>query len=693
MKYIFMLIFALLVLVPSSFAQWQYNSQQLITDVTIRSYADIKLSSPNGYVESATVNMTFFPIQAETQDLLKFETDPDAEVNDRTMKFTWRRPENRIDFSVNAQIKTANSVVWVKNKIKFPLEDLPEDVMVFTKPTVTIDSNDEDIIKLASELVKGENDMYSAVFTLAEWTKNNVEYNLSTLTAEVSEKASWVLDNRQGVCDELTSLFIALNRAVGIPARFISGIAYTESDLFPDRWGPHGWAEVYFPDYGWVPFDVTYGQLGWVDPTHIKFKESADSDDPSTYYQWLGKDADLVSHKLEIKANVAEKIGSSRVPLKIEASVLKKAVNFGSYNLVEAAIENPNDFYYSNELYLNNPREVQIIGKELKAILLLPGEKKKIYWILKIDSTLDSRYSYTFPIVVKTINNISSETGFEASVREKFVSSAEVEEAAGLLEEEKQKEYSGNVFLQCSTPKNEFYTYEDVNLTCNAKNTGNVFLQNAEVCFENRCSKIDLGISQSKNVSFAIDNSPLGQRQEILTLRNELVSKSAYVSFNIKDKPNIGIENIIYPVNVSYGQNFTITFTLAKKSLTNPRDAMVVFSQNGIEEKWVVGELNEDRKFVVNLAGSELVYGTNNYGLTVYYNDELNQRQSASKNIQIELTGATPTQRMLLAFNIFAGTSTQGMILILLAGTIVFLAVVLVIFRKKTEPKKHRKKS
>src|SRR3989338_5822205 len=232
----------------------------------------------------------------------------------------------------------------VRQKIDFQIQELPEDIIAYTKPSETIDSNNEDIVRIASELAKGEDDLYVAVFKIADWTKNNINYNLSTLTAEVSQKASWVLENKQGVCDELTSLFIAMLRTLGIPARFVSGISYTDSPLFPEKWGPHGWAEVYFPSYGWVPFDVTYGEFGWIDPTHIKFKDSIDSDEPSTYYQWLGRNAELNTRKLDIKTSVISNIGQIQIPLSIEASTLKKSVKFGSYNLVEATIENLNDF-------------------------------------------------------------------------------------------------------------------------------------------------------------------------------------------------------------------------------------------------------------------------------------------------------------------------------------------------------------
>ena len=648
-----LIFFTLFILIPSVFADWFYNAQNLIVNIKISSDAEVVPLTPSGYIETATINMTFFPKQTDTQELLKLSANPESELTEDSLQFTWKKPESKIYFNVNADVKTTNKITEVKQKIRFPVEELPKDIIIYTKPSSTIDSSDEDIIRLASELVKGEDDLYSAVFKIADWTKNNINYNLSTLTADVSQKASWVLQNRQGVCDELTSLFIALLRAVGVPARFVSGLAYTESELFPERWGSHGWAEVYFPGYGWVPFDVTYGEFGWVDPTHIKFKDSVDSDEPSTYYNWLGRNADLRTRKLEIKGTTIEKIGYTKLPLTTETSPLKKSISFGSYNLLEATIENANDFYYATEIYLSKPKEIKIVGNEPKSILLLPKEKKKVFWILKADDKLNAKYSYTFPFIISTLNNVSSATSFTANVREIDVSFEEIGKVAKLLEEEKEKKYSGNVFLDCKIPKNEFYEYESVGIDCDAKNTGNIFLDNVDVCFENKCGKISLGISQIKNVSFEINKSIIGQREGTVTLRNKLVSKASYVSFKINDVPRIEIEGLEFPINVSYDENFTISFTLAKKSQSNPKNAEIVFAQNGFRKKWDIDELAENRKFVLNFVGKQLKYGKNDYIIQVNYHDGLKKSYNLSKGFSIELANVNLWQRFLLWFKGF----------------------------------------
>ena len=673
--------FVFFILTPSVFADWYYNSKNIVVNIEISSDVEFVPKTSNWYVDSASVNLSFFPKETKTQRLANFHTYPDADSRSNLLRFKWKSPESKAAFKVSTDVETVNTITEVKEKIKFPIEELGEDLAVYTKPSATIDSGSSDIIKTASEIVKGEDDLYAAVFKIADWTKNNINYNLSTLTAEVSQKASWVLQNKQGVCDELTSLFIALLRSVGVPAKFVSGVSYTNSELFSENWGPHGWAEVYFPGHGWIPFDVTYGEFGWVDPTHIKFKESIDSDEPSTYYQWLGRDTDLKTKNLDVKTKLIDKIGSYKVPLNLESNPLKSSVSFGSYNLIEASIENPNDFYYSNELYLSKPKEVKIIGKEARSVLLMPKEKKKVSWIIKVDDNLDRGYSYSFPIVVSTLNNLSSKTIFTSSIRDKSVSFDYASEISKLLEEEKSKKYSGNVLFECKPEKSDFYEYESIMLYCSIKNTGNIFLDDINICFENMCNKFDLGISQTKNIVFDINNSNIGVRDSQVTLRNYLISNIYDVRFKIDDTPKIDIKSLDYPASVSYNENFTVSFAISKKSQSNPKDVEVVFKQNGIEKKWNIDEMSEDRSFVLRFTGRQLKYGENNNEISVTYYDGLKKQYTTAHDFSIFASSSNLIQISILYLNSLASISTEAMAMMLLAGTIAFIIIVLLVFR------------
>jgi hypothetical protein len=73
-----------------------------------------------------------------------------------------------------------------------------------------------------------------------------------------------------GDCTEYSDLFVALCRAKGMPARTIEG--YT-TDTAPDKiMLGHNWSEVFFDNYGWVPFDTIYGfnNTFWYDTTSLQ---------------------------------------------------------------------------------------------------------------------------------------------------------------------------------------------------------------------------------------------------------------------------------------------------------------------------------------------------------------------------------------------------------------------------------------
>jgi hypothetical protein len=67
-----------------------------------------------------------------------------------------------------------------------------------------------------------------------------------------------VLKRGKGSCSEYTFTFIALCRAAGLPARYQGSIVVRGDDASVDE-AFHRWAEVYLPNYGWVPVDANRG--------------------------------------------------------------------------------------------------------------------------------------------------------------------------------------------------------------------------------------------------------------------------------------------------------------------------------------------------------------------------------------------------------------------------------------------------
>lgn len=63
---------------------------------------------------------------------------------------------------------------------------------------------------------------------------------------------------REGVCQDLSHVFIAAARCRGIPARYVGGYLL-RNDAAPVQQAGHAWAEAHVPGLGWVGFDPANG--------------------------------------------------------------------------------------------------------------------------------------------------------------------------------------------------------------------------------------------------------------------------------------------------------------------------------------------------------------------------------------------------------------------------------------------------
>lgn len=63
---------------------------------------------------------------------------------------------------------------------------------------------------------------------------------------------------KRGVCQDLTHVFIAASRHLGVPARYVSGY-FHRADGVTEQEAGHAWVEAFVPGLGWVAFDPTNG--------------------------------------------------------------------------------------------------------------------------------------------------------------------------------------------------------------------------------------------------------------------------------------------------------------------------------------------------------------------------------------------------------------------------------------------------
>ena len=116
----------------------------------------------------------------------------------------------------------------------------------------------------ATEATAGATTIYDRVRALERWMGERTEYSLDApLSPEgVDVVDHFLFESRQGWCEQVASSLVVLARANGIPARLVTGFVPGERDRVTGAYvvrarDAHAWAEVWFPEVGWVPFDPT----------------------------------------------------------------------------------------------------------------------------------------------------------------------------------------------------------------------------------------------------------------------------------------------------------------------------------------------------------------------------------------------------------------------------------------------------
>lgn len=95
----------------------------------------------------------------------------------------------------------------------------------------------------------------AALHSLCAGVRDAIDYTPGATHAATS--AAEALKLGQGVCQDHAHTFIAAARAMGVPARYVTG--YLEPHAIGAQ-ETHAWAEAFAPDLGWVGFDPTNRQ-------------------------------------------------------------------------------------------------------------------------------------------------------------------------------------------------------------------------------------------------------------------------------------------------------------------------------------------------------------------------------------------------------------------------------------------------
>lgn len=153
------------------------------------------------------------------------------------------------------------------------LEDLSDDsVLLFTKSSTYVEI-DRALWKEALD-VRASGD---GIFEVAQALMRHVHENWTYMPGSTHSATHLreVLKERRGVCQDFAHVIIGLCRALGIPARYVSGYLYNgPADHLRGAQASHAWCEVFVPGKGWFGLDPTNNTLA--DERHAKIATGRD---------------------------------------------------------------------------------------------------------------------------------------------------------------------------------------------------------------------------------------------------------------------------------------------------------------------------------------------------------------------------------------------------------------------------------
>lgn len=138
----------------------------------------------------------------------------------------------------------------------FPLQEPawnPADYTEYLAPT-SIGPTDGAVKELADKIVAGKTSVLERTKAIYDWTVENMYRDPETRGCGKGD-VCYLLIKPGGKCTDISSVFVALCRAAGVPAREVFGLRLgkkSEQDI--TTW-QHCWSEFFLPGYGWVPAD------------------------------------------------------------------------------------------------------------------------------------------------------------------------------------------------------------------------------------------------------------------------------------------------------------------------------------------------------------------------------------------------------------------------------------------------------
>jgi transglutaminase-like putative cysteine protease len=212
----------------------------------------------SGPIAETVMEVRLQPMDGGGQRCLEFRLSVSAGIQPDTYRdgygnnvhyFNLVRPHSRLSVSSRSVVETGGESETDQG------EELVQDFLRFRSPVKDVEgvrklAHRHPIADLGSQAAV-ENALDELTLTISR------EFAYDRAVTNVYSAVDEVLALRAGVCQDFAHLFIAAARAMGVPARYVSGYIHTPGEAGVAS-ASHAWAEAWVPARGWIGYDATH---------------------------------------------------------------------------------------------------------------------------------------------------------------------------------------------------------------------------------------------------------------------------------------------------------------------------------------------------------------------------------------------------------------------------------------------------
>jgi len=212
----------------------------------------------SGAIAETVMELRLRPMDGNRQRCLEFDLEIGSGIQPRSYRdgygnnvhyFNLVRPHKRLAVTSRSVVETG--VPPDSN----PGEELVNDFLRFRSPVKEVEGVRELAGKHPISNPGATAGVEQALDGLTLSISRDFEYNRAV--TNVYSSVDEVLALRAGVCQDFAHLFIAVARAMGVPARYVSGYIHDPHGQGA-RSASHAWAEAWVPGKGWIGYDATH---------------------------------------------------------------------------------------------------------------------------------------------------------------------------------------------------------------------------------------------------------------------------------------------------------------------------------------------------------------------------------------------------------------------------------------------------